>query len=232
VVIHTLRSDGKAFAALTTWPLGANPAIFFYQDPFPAPAGLRSIAYVAGLGLVGVTSTNELYYRNNPQLRWVRLADAGSPTIFVVANNTTSGRSFRLFGDAGTTKVLARIPGIAVNTFPPSPLPWSLPLSNLDENAAFQLWGRTVPLAIGDHDAWAIVSGKCPSGSVTPCIKRSLRANDGSMGAWQNYNTGDMGVGSSFFHQPWTIQDAYKFRGIRGELWMIAGSARLKSWNP
>ncbi len=222
VAIHALRSDGLVFAAQTQWPLGPDPRIYFSPHVQSPPAGLRSITFVQGLGLVGVTTSNQVFRLWG--LQW--LPHGTSSVVLVAGNETTNGNSIALLGASGLSTQLVN----AQAGSPPPSLPQPLTLAQSNPNNAFTLGlGRATPLAVGPTFAWALVPGNCPSGTVTPCILVSSKS--GSVwGAWQNYATGDMG--NPGYVMPWTIQDGSIFRGAAGEVWVISGSQHLKFWAP
>jgi hypothetical protein len=226
VIVHALRSDGNTFSAPTVWPLGTDPRMYFSPDVQAAPSGLRTIAFVTGLGLVGVTTANQLFLLSG--LQWV--AQPGS-WVFV-AGSSYPTLSLALGGTSGLSTQVLNVTGGAA----PPTLSGSLMLGTSDPNLSFR-WGndytRETPLGAGRYDAWAALPGRCPSGSNTPCILHSTRGISGPWSAWQLFPTGDIADSSDpLYPMPRSIQDAATFRNIRGEIWVIAGYNHLKFWAP
>jgi len=167
--------------------------------------------------VIGVTTSNQLLKRTDSG--WVPF---GNNTV---AHLGTGG--FLLLGTSGLSTNVGDVAGSAI----PS-LPAALTLGDPDPNVAFHAnnaqLGRATPLASGTS-AYALVPGNCPTGSLTPCIWKSTWST--SYSAWQPFATGNISDISPY-NMPWTIQDGTVFRGVNGEVWVIAGAQHLKFWAP
>jgi hypothetical protein len=227
VVIHALRSDGFIFAAHTTWPLPLNgdPSIHFAPHVEAPPPNLRSIAFVKGMGLTGVTTSNQVFVQNG--LQWIFKADN-----FVIETGSTivAGRNMGLVGPSGTSTLIGAIQS---SSFPP-PLPRPLKLGLPDPNASFNVLGRTTPLAVGTSSAFALVDSNadCPAEPNEPCILRSVLNPFLGWRPWQPFRTGavmpiDVGARPLL-----SIQDGGPFRGASNEIWAITVAQQLWLWAP
>lgn len=222
VTIYALRSDSQVFTATLAWPKGPNddPRINFTIDTVPTPSNLRQIGSARFLGLLGVTTSNQLLQRTSSG--WVAL---GSDSVALLGASGSGNSALDLIGTTGFSKTVG-IPGGG-----PAPplLPATLTFALSDPNNAFSVLGRTTPLSAGQTAAYALVPGNCPSGSLTPCIYTA--AWTGTWGSWQSFATGDISAIPGF-NMPWTIQDGTRFRGVAGEVWVIAGNETLNFWAP
>jgi hypothetical protein len=221
VKIAALRSDGIIFVAVTPWPLGTDPRILFNTQLTGTPAGLRSISYVNGIGLMGVTTSNSLF-RQSGDATWSWMSDS----VVVAANNSFEAYGIALSGNAGTSVTLVNV---QAGTAPPS-LAGPLTGGQSDANSSFFKFGKDAPLTFGSAVGYAILPGNCPAGSATPCLVRSIRTNS-FWSSWTQYSTGSMSTNPSYA-MPWSIQDGAPMRGVSGEIWVIAGAFHLKFWVP
>ncbi len=224
VTIYALRSDSQVFVAGTSWPKGASddPRINFTIDTVPTPINLRQIGYGRFLGLIGVTTSNQLYQRTASG--WVPL---GSDSVALLGSFGSSNAGLDLIGTSGFSTTVGGPGGGAA----PPALPTTLTFALSDPNNAFNSLGRATPLAGGLASAYAMVPGSCPSTSRTPCILTSIFSASGTWGSWQSFPTGDISDISPF-NMPWTIQDGKALRGVQGEVWVIAGPQTLRFWAP
>jgi hypothetical protein len=225
VYIHALRSDGQMFVAATLWPLGANPAIYFYPAAPTPPLHLRSIAYVKGLGLTGITSNNYMYYIDGNN-QWQLFS---SDVAYIAGSSVTATNSALLGNDALAT-LLGPLTGGA--TPQPLPVPMPSPQGQTDFNVAYSWFGQLTPLAAGPTGLTAIQTGCswAPSTGI-PCIKNNWAYYFGSSvpvawSGWQEVATAPLS------YTPISIQDGTPVRNRVGELWVITYSEHLYSWTP
>jgi len=226
VYIHALRSDGRMFVAATLWPLGANPAIFFSPAAPTPPLNLRSIAYVKGFGLTGISSSNNMYYVNgNNQWQLV------SSDVAYIAGTSGSAATAALLGNDALATVLGPLMGEATPQALPVPMPPVQP-GQTDFNVAYNLFGQLTPLAAGSMGLTAIQTG-CPwaASSGMPCIKNNFAYYFGSPVpvAWSGWFPV---VTAPLDDTPLSIQDGSAMRNRLGELWIITSREHLYSWTP
>lgn len=230
LTIWALRSDGQLYAATTPWPLGANPAIIFQPLIPTQPANLRSIGYVKGVGIAGITSDNMLYYRTSTYFPWTLVT---SDAVMIASTADRIGSPV-LFGQNSAAIAVGLLNG-GVN---PVPLPYSLynPQGQLDDNIAFNWFGQLTPLAAGKDRILALLPfggpGCPPTWTGVACILINHAHFDGGSSiptgwsGWGLYATG------ALEYAPLSIQEASQFRGRDGEVWAITYSEHLVSWAP
>ena len=156
-LISALRSDGLVFQALTAWPRSAtgDPTFPFTADTVSPPPGLRSIAWVEGSGLFGVTTSGELFLRT--ATGWVN--QQMGPVVVMAGSSGSGGLWLWAAVDSQSVGGLGSTPATRL-------LPQPLTRANsttLDPNGAFTVGlGQATPLAIGRGGAFALVAGGCP----------------------------------------------------------------------
>jgi hypothetical protein len=232
VSIVAVRSDRQIFAASTNWPIpeGQDPRLYFV--PAYPPTISRAVAVTANNSLIDVLTWDHQLFRRRLQGDWTLEHNVGS--VVLASGDASLGYGVALLGTSHLSKEVGFF-GVWPAGWSIPTLPGSLPARGSD----FQDKGRATPLVLGigggsPPRAYAVLQGTCPTGSLTPCIVKSMVDPSNPSGPWTSwapFATGDISSGSGYT-MPWSIQSGSAFRGVQSEVWVIAGAYHLKFWAP
>jgi hypothetical protein len=235
VSLWALRKDGYLFvsqgdSALVngsmTRFMSDFVAVAYPEDVNGNPISLKMITVAqppyGGASVVGVTTQSLLYTFVPTSNRWRLITNTnyfigyGGPYGLLAINGATGPAQQNM-----PVSILYRLP-LPAGATPLPPLPVAskgMQIKGTGTPRDFDYFGRNQPISLGTQDAWFL------SGGVG--LYRSKLGTNG-WSAWaQAAPYSAMSVNDSF---PWSIADARSFRGRRGEIMLIGGPFRLRTY--